>query len=172
MGMPFASWQPLPSAGEIFDRINHDVLIGRLQKRMSDAGILRLIRAYLSSGITRDGVVVSRYQETPQGGPLSPLLANVLLDEVDKELERQSHCFVRYADDANVYVRSKKAGERVMALLRRMFKVAAKPMATLIDSGCPDSHDLNLSNRPVRTRTLLRCVGYRRCRGGKRAGRS
>jgi RNA-directed DNA polymerase len=69
----------------------------------------------------RDGVVVSRYQGTPQGGPLSPLLANVLLDEVDKELERRGHCFVRYADDANVYVRSQKAGERVMALLRRMY---------------------------------------------------
>ena len=69
----------------------------------------------------QNGVVVSRYQGTPQGGPLSPLLANVLLDEVDKELERRSHCFVRYADDANVYVRSQRAGERVMALLRKMY---------------------------------------------------
>ena len=68
-----------------------------------------------------DGVVQQRYQGTPQGGPLSPLLANVLLDEVDKELERRGHCFVRYADDANVYVRSRRAGERVMALLRRLY---------------------------------------------------
>jgi RNA-directed DNA polymerase len=106
---------------KFFDRVNHDILLGRLQKRIGDAGVLRLIQAYLNSGIMQDGVVVSRYQGTPQGGPLSPLLANVLLDEVDKELERRGHCFVRYADDANVYVRSQKAGERVMALLRKMY---------------------------------------------------
>ena len=106
---------------KFFDRVNHDILMGRLQKRIGDAGVLRLIRAYLNSGILQDGIVVSRYQGTPQGGPLSPLLANVLLDEVDKELERRGHCFVRYADDANVYVRSRKAGERVMALLRKMY---------------------------------------------------
>ena len=80
---------------------------------MGDAGVIRLIRAYLNSGIVTDGVVQERYQGTPQGGPLSPLLANVLLDEVDKELERRGHCFVRCADDANVYVRSHRAGERV-----------------------------------------------------------
>lgn len=106
---------------KFFDRVNHDLLLGRLQKRIGDAGILRLIRAYLNSGILQDGVVVSRHQGTPQGGPLSPLLANVLLDEVDKALERRGHCFVRYADDANVYVRSQKAGERVMAWLRKMY---------------------------------------------------
>ena len=106
---------------KLFDRVNHDILLGRLQKRIGDAGVLRLIRAYLNSGIMQDGIVVSRYQGTPQGEPLSPLLANVLLDEVDKELERRGHCFARYADDANVYVRSRKAGERVMALLRKMY---------------------------------------------------
>ena len=106
---------------KFFDRVNHDILMGRLQKRIGDAGVLRLVRVYLNSGILQDGIVVSRYQGTPQGGPLSPLLANVLLDEVDKELERRGHCFVRYADDANVYVRSKKAGERVMTLLRKMY---------------------------------------------------
>jgi hypothetical protein len=83
--------------------------------------VIRLIRAYLNSGIMSDGVVWQRYQGTPQGGPLSPLLANVLLDEVDKELERRGHCFARYADDCNVYVGSRKAGVRVMALLRRMY---------------------------------------------------
>ena len=87
-------------------------------QRIENAGVIRLIRAYLNSGIMSDGVVQERYQGTPQGGPLSPLLANVMLDEVDKELERRGHCFVRYADDCNVYVRSRKAGERVMALLR------------------------------------------------------
>ena len=106
---------------KFFDRVSHDILIDRLQKRIGDAGVIRLIRAYLNSGIMSDGVVQSRHQGTPQGGPLSPLLANVLLDEVDKELERRGHCFVRYADDANVYVRSHRAGERVMALLRRLY---------------------------------------------------
>ena len=95
---------------KFFDRVNHDILMGRLQKRIGDAGVCQLIRVYLNSGIMQDGVVVSRFQGTPQGGPLSPLLANVLLDEVDKELERRGHCFVRYADDANVYVRSRKSG--------------------------------------------------------------
>ncbi|AIO45519.1 reverse transcriptase family protein [Burkholderia cepacia] len=106
---------------KFFDRVNHDILIDRLQKRIGDASVIRLIRAYLNSGIMDDGVVQQREQGTPQGGPLSPLLANVLLDEVDKELERRGHCFARYADDANVYVRSRRAGERVMALLRRLY---------------------------------------------------
>ena len=106
---------------KFFDRVNHDILIDRLQKRIGDAGVIRLIRAYLNSGIMQDGVVVERHQGTPQGGPLSPLLANVMLDEVDKELERRGHRFARYADDCNVYVRGRRAGERVMALLRRLY---------------------------------------------------
>jgi RNA-directed DNA polymerase len=106
---------------KFFDRINHDILIDRLGKRIDDAGVNRLIRAYLNAGIMDGGVVIERYEGTPQGGPLSPLLANVMLDEVDRELERRGHCFVRYADDCNVYVRSQKAGERVMALLRRLY---------------------------------------------------
>ena len=106
---------------KFFDRVNHDILIGRLRKRIADAGIIRLIRAYLNAGIMDGGVVMERHQGTPQGGPLSPLLANVLLDEVDKELERRGHCFARYADDCNVYVGSLRAGERVMALLRRLY---------------------------------------------------
>ncbi len=106
---------------KFFDRVNHDILIDRLQKRIDDAGVIRLIRAYLNSGIMEGGVVRPREQGTPQGGPLSPLLANVLLDEVDKELERRGHCFARYADDCNVYVGSRKAGERVMELLRSLY---------------------------------------------------
>jgi group II intron reverse transcriptase/maturase len=106
---------------KFFDRVNHDILIDRLQKRIEDAGVIRLVRAYLNAGIMDGGVVMGRDEGTPQGGPLSPLLADVLLDEVDKELERRGHCFVRYADDANVYVRSYRAGERVMALLRRLY---------------------------------------------------
>jgi RNA-directed DNA polymerase len=106
---------------KFFDRVNHDILIDRLRKRIDDAGVIWLVRAYLNSGIMDNGVVQSRDEGTPQGGPLSPLLANVMLDEVDKELERRGHCFARYADDANVYVRSVRAGERVMALLRRCY---------------------------------------------------
>jgi len=106
---------------KFFDRVNHDILIDRLRKRIDDAGVIRLVRAYLNSGIMDDGVVHARDEGTPQGGPLSPLLANVMLDEVDKELERRGHRFARYADDANVYVRSVRAGERVMALLRRCY---------------------------------------------------
>jgi len=106
---------------KFFDRVNHDILIDRLQKRIGDTGVIRLIRAYLNSGIMSAGVVQERYQGTPQGGPLSPLLANVMLDEVDKVLEKHGHCFARYADDCNVYVHSRKAGERVMALLRRCY---------------------------------------------------
>lgn len=106
---------------KFFDQVDHDILIDRLQKRIGDAGVIRLIRTYLNSGIMDNGVVQKRTMGTPQGGPLSPLLANVLLDEVDKALERRGHCFVRYADDANVYVRSRRVGERVMALLRRLY---------------------------------------------------
>jgi group II intron reverse transcriptase/maturase len=106
---------------KFFDRVNHDILIDRLRKRVSDAGVIRLVRAYLNAGIMDGGVVAERQEGTPQGGPLSPLLANVLLDEVDRELERRGHRFARYADDCNVYVRSRKAGERVMALLRRRY---------------------------------------------------
>jgi len=106
---------------KFFDRVNHDILIDRLNRRIDDAGVIRLVRAYLNAGIMDGGVVVDRHLGTPQGGPLSPLLANVLLDEVDKALEARGYCFARYADDCNVYVGSKKAGERVMAYLRRLY---------------------------------------------------
>jgi RNA-directed DNA polymerase len=106
---------------KFFDRVNHDVLMSRLAKRIEDRRLLGLIRRYLDAGILANGVVVERHEGTPQGGPLSPLLTNVLLDEVDKELEKRGHAFVRYADDCNVYVRSRRAGERVMELLRRLF---------------------------------------------------
>jgi len=107
---------------QFFDRVNHDVLMGRMAKRIGDRRVLGLIRRYLEAGVLANGLVVERYEGTPQGGPLSPLLANVLLDEVDKELEKRGHAFVRYADDCNVYVRSRRAGERVMGLLRRLYK--------------------------------------------------
>jgi group II intron reverse transcriptase/maturase len=106
---------------KFFDRVNHDMLMGRLAKRIADRRVLRLIRRYLNAGVLANGVVSERHEGTPQGGPLSPLLANMLLDEVDKELERRGHAFVRYADDLNVYVRSQRAGERVMISLRKLF---------------------------------------------------
>ena len=108
---------------KFFDRVNHDVLMVRLAKRVEDKRLLKVIRRYLEAGILADGVVVDRHEGTLQGGPLSPLLANVLLDEVDRKLERSGHKFVRYADDCNVYVRSKRAGERVM---ERMVGLYAK----------------------------------------------
>jgi len=106
---------------KFFDRVNHDVLMGRLAKRIADKRVLGLIRRYLEAGVMVGGVVVERKEGTPQGGPLSPLLANVLLDEVDKELEKRGHAFVRYADDCNVYVRSLQAGQRVMNALRGLY---------------------------------------------------
>jgi RNA-directed DNA polymerase len=106
---------------KFFDRVNHDVLLARLAKRIGDKRLLRVIRRYLEAGIMADGVVVERHEGTPQGGPLSPLLANVLLDEVDRMLEQSGHAFVRYADDCNVYVQSKRAGERVMSRMKRHY---------------------------------------------------
>lgn len=103
---------------KFFDRVNHDILMDRLAKRIADKQVLRLIRRYLQAGILAHGVRIEREQGTPQGGPLSPLLANVLLAEVDRELERRGHRFVRYADDCNVYVRSRRAGQRVLQALR------------------------------------------------------
>jgi RNA-directed DNA polymerase len=103
---------------KFFDRVNHDILMDRLSKRIGDKRVLRLIRRYLQAGILMHGVSIERHGATPQGGPLSPLLANVLLDEVDRELERRCHRFVRYADDCNVYVKSRRAGERVLQMLR------------------------------------------------------
>jgi RNA-directed DNA polymerase len=106
---------------KFFDRVNHDVLMGKLAIRIADKRVLGLIRHYLQSGVMVNGVCMERWEGTPQGGPLSPLLANVLLDEVDKELEKRGHAFVRYADDGRVFVRSRRAGERVLSHLRKLY---------------------------------------------------
>lgn len=100
---------------KFFDRVNHDVLMARIARRIGDKRLLRLIRRFLEAGMMQGGVVIERYEGTPQGGPLSPLLANLLLDDLDKELEKRGHRFCRYADDCNIYVASEAAGERVMA---------------------------------------------------------
>ena len=100
-------------------RVNHDKLMGRIARKVKDKRVLSLIRKYLESGVMINGVFVASEEGTPQGGPFSPLFANIMLDELDKELERRGHKFCRYADDCNIYVKSKKAGERVMASISR-----------------------------------------------------
>ena len=100
---------------KFFDRVNHDILMARIAERISDKRLLKLIRAFLNAGVMENGLVSPTTEGAPQGGPLSPLLSNLVLDEFDKELTRRGHRFCRYADDCNIYVRSRRAGERVMA---------------------------------------------------------
>ncbi|HEY6920048.1 MAG TPA: group II intron reverse transcriptase/maturase [Methyloceanibacter sp.] len=100
---------------KFFDRVNHDILMGLVAKRVADKRLLKLIRGFLTAGVLEGGLVSPTEEGTPQGGPLSPLLSNLMLDVLDKELEKRGHHFVRYADDCNIYVRSERAGERVMA---------------------------------------------------------
>jgi RNA-directed DNA polymerase len=104
---------------KFFDRVNHDILMARLVRKIGDKRVLKLIRRYLQAGHMAGGIVSARTEGTPQGGPLSPLLSNILLDDLDKELEKRGHTFCRYADDCNVYVRSKRAGQRVLDSLTR-----------------------------------------------------
>jgi RNA-directed DNA polymerase len=104
---------------KFFDRVNHELLMQKLSKKIDDGRVLRLIRRYLEAGMMAEGIVSPRTQGTPQGGPLSPLLSNILLTDLDRELEHRGHAFCRYADDCNIYVRSQAAGERVMAGLTR-----------------------------------------------------
>jgi RNA-directed DNA polymerase len=104
---------------KFFDRVHHDLLMGRVAKRVGDKRLLKLIRAFLRSGILEDGLVRPTEEGTPQGGPLSPWLSNLMLDDLDRELERRGLRFVRYADDCNIYVRSERAGRRVMEGVRR-----------------------------------------------------
>ncbi len=111
---------------KFFDRVNHDILMSRVARRIEDQRVLRLIRRYLKAGMLSGGVISARRQGTPQGGPLSPLLSNILLDELDQELERRGHYFCRYADDCTIYVRTKRSGERVMASISRFLECRLK----------------------------------------------
>src|SRR6266852_4118221 len=104
---------------KFFDRVNHDKLMGQIAKRAEDKRLLKLVRAFLNAGVMENGLVSPSVEGTPQGGPLSPLLSNLVLDELDRELERRGHRFVRYADDCNIYVRSERAGQRVMESVTR-----------------------------------------------------
>jgi hypothetical protein len=107
---------------KFFDRVNHDVLMARLARRIEDKQILRVIRRYIQAGMTEGGLVSPRTEGTPQGGPLSPLLSNIPLDELDRELEQRGHAFVRYADDRNIYVQSQQAGQRVLDSIERFLQ--------------------------------------------------
>jgi len=107
---------------KFFDRVNHDILMARLARRIEDKRLLRIIRRFLEAGLMQAGVCTARHEGTPQGGPLSPLLANLLLDDLDRELERRGHAFCRYADDCNIYVRSRAAGERALASLTKFLE--------------------------------------------------
>ena len=122
---------------KFFDRVNHDVLMARVARVVKEQRMLRLIRRYLESGILAGGLVEPRTEGTPQGGPLSPLLSNILLDDLDKELEKRGHCFARYADDCNLYVGSQRAGERVMdsitRFLRDKLKLKVNPLKSAVD---------------------------------------
>jgi RNA-directed DNA polymerase len=122
---------------KFFDRVNHDKLMGKLAKRIRDKRLLKIIRAFLNAGVMEDGLVSATTEGTPQGGPLSPLLSNIVLDELDRELERRGHRFVRYADDCNIYVRSVRAGQRVMAsismFITRKLKLKVNPSKSKVD---------------------------------------
>jgi len=107
---------------KFFDRVNHDILMSRIARKVKDRRVLRIIRRYLQAGMMRDGVESQRMEGTPQGSPLSPLLSNILLDDLDKELEKRGHKFCRYADDANIYVGSQAAGERVLERITRFLE--------------------------------------------------
>ena len=107
---------------KFFDRVNHDILMSRLARRVGDKRLLKIVRRFLQAGLMRHGVCIERHEGTPQGGPLSPLLANLLLDDLDRELTKRGHTFCRYADDCNIYVRSRAAGERVLASLTRFLE--------------------------------------------------
>jgi RNA-directed DNA polymerase len=139
---------------KFFDRVNHDILMSRLARRIGDKRLLRIIRRFLEAGMMQGGVCVDRDEGTPQGGPLSPILANLLLDELDKELEKRGHCFCRYADDCNIYVRTKQAGERVMASVTRLLEGRLKLK-------------VNREKSAVAFVEGRKFLGYRLLRGGK-----
>src|SRR3989449_6280750 len=113
------SWVVDLDLEKFFDRVNHDKLMGQVAKRVEDKRLLKLIRAFLNAGVLENGLVSPSVEGTPQGGPLSPLLSNLVLDELDRELERRGHRYLRYADDCNIYVRSQRAGQRVMESITR-----------------------------------------------------
>ena len=121
---------------KFFDRVNHDILMSRVARKVKDARVLKLIRRYLEAGLMQDGLIKPRTQGSPQGGPLSPLLSNILLTDLDRELERRGHSFCRYADDCNVYVSSLAAAEHAMAGIRRFLEEKLKLKVNAEKSAC------------------------------------
>src|SRR2546427_1129260 len=131
------SWTVDFDLEKFFDRVNHDKLMGQIARRVEDKRLLKLIRAFLNAGVMENGLVSPSVEGTPQGGPLSPLLSNLVLDELDRELERRGHRFVRYADDCNIYVRSERAGQRVMESVTRFITQRLKLKVNEAKSAVP-----------------------------------
>ena len=151
---------------KFFDRVNHDKLMGQIAKRVEDKRLLKLIRAFLNAGVMENGLVSPSVEGTPQGGPLSPLLSNLVLDELDRELERRGHRFVRYADDCNIYVHSQRAGQRVMAKVTRFIRRRLKLKVNEAKSAVARPEErkflgFSISNdgseRRIAPKALLRC---------------
>jgi RNA-directed DNA polymerase len=126
---------------KFFDRVNHDILMSRLARRIGDKRLLKITRRFLEAGMMQRGICIERYEGTPQGGPLSPLLANLLLDDLDRELERRGHVFCRYADDCNIYVQSKAAGERVMLSITKFLEEKLKLRVNRAKSAVASPHE-------------------------------
>jgi RNA-directed DNA polymerase len=151
-----------------FDRVNHDILMGLVAKRVADKRLLKLIRSLLTAGVMQGGLVSQTEEGTPQGGPLSPLLSNLMLDVLDKELEKRGHHFVRYADDCNIYVRSQRAGERVLAgiekFLEKRLRLKVNKAKSAVAKPRPQIPGLQLY-RWKRTATAHRAAGARPLQG-------
>jgi len=154
---------------QFFDHINHDMLMARVARKLKDKRILKLIRLYLQSGVMVNGVKVQTQEGTPQGGPLSPLLANIFLDDLDRELERRGHRFVRYADDCNIYLKSKRAGQRVMESITTFLKIKLKLKVNLQKSAVDVSDKrkflgFNLYHYQERIRIRIAHEAIERCK--------
>jgi len=151
---------------KFFDRVNHDKLMAAVSKRIADRRVLRLIRAFLTAGVLDAGLFQDSREGTPQGGPLSPVLSNLVLDELDRELERRGHRFVRYADDCNIYVRSEKAGRRVMSSMTRFIERRLKLQVNTAKSAVAHPWDRTFLGFTVRNEPE-----HRRCIAGKAIAR-